>query len=96
METLYFNIDICNVHMNSNEKIFTSQEFYIFCNSIKYAEIDNGELDIIYLDGKNQRFVLANIKDDLEKNRIKIGWGYLKNYNEVLEMLKLSKIIVKK
>ena len=96
METLYFNIDICNVHMNSNEKIFTSKEFYIFCNSIKYAEIDNGELDIIYLDGKNQRFVLANIKDDLEKNRIKIGWGYLKNYNEVLEMLKLSKISVKK
>ena len=27
METLYFNIDICNVHMNSNEKIFTSKEF---------------------------------------------------------------------
>ena len=53
-------------------------------------------MDIIYLDGKNQRFVLANIKDDLEKNRIKIGWGYLKNYDEVLEMLKLSKIIVKK
>ena len=96
MKTLYLNLDICNAPINSDKKIFTSQECYIFCDSIKCIEIDNGELNIFYLDGTNKRFVLADIKKDLEDNRIKIGWGYLKNYNEVLEMLKLSKLSIKK
>ena len=51
METLYLNTEICN--KRNKENIFTKKDFYFFGGSIKYMEIDNGELDIFFIDGTN-------------------------------------------
>ena len=92
METLYLNTEICN--KRNKENIFTKKDFYFFGGSIKYMEIDNGELDIFFIDGTNERFVLEDL-ENTSKEKIKIGWRYIKNYQEVLELLKLSKLAVR-
>lgn len=55
-------------------------------DNIKYVEIEDNQLNFIFKDGKIEKFY----KDDLRGNKDK----YLKNYDEILEILKLNKIRV--
>lgn len=94
MEIIYLDTDFCTLKTGTKEKeyIFTHKDIYIFLESVKYMEVQEGKLDIFYEDGKNQSFVLNDIKNEEEGKHY--GWGYIRNYNEVLEILKLKRLKV--
>lgn len=93
METIYLDTDFCTTRTESKEKeyIYTHKDIYIFLESVKYIEVQDGKLHIFYKDEKNQSFILKDIKNEQEGY---YGWGYIRNYNEVLEILKLKRLRV--
>lgn len=94
MEIIYLDTDFCTTKTGTKEKeyIFTHKDIYIFLESVKYIEVQEGKLYIFYKDGKNQGFILNDIKNEEEGKHY--GWGYIRNYNEVLEILKLKRLKV--
>ena len=94
MEIIYLDTDFCTTKTGTKEKeyIFTHKDIYIFLESVKYTEVQEGKLYIFYKDGKNQGFILNDIKNEEEGKHY--GWGYIRNYNEVLEILKLKRLKV--
>lgn len=94
MEIIYLDTDFCTLKTETKEKeyIFTHKDIYIFLESVKYIEVQKGKLYIFYKDGKNQSFILNDIKNEEEGKHY--NWGYIRNYNEVLEILKLKRLKV--
>lgn len=86
MKLIYLNYTLCELAYQTNEEHLFEREWYINADSIKYVEIENNQLNFIFKDGKIEKFY----KDDLRGDKDK----YLKNYAEVIEILKLNKIRV--
>ena len=83
MKLIYLNYTLCELAYQTHEEHLFEREWYINVDSIKYVEIENNQLNFIFKDGKIEKFY----KDDLRGK-------YLKNYDEILEILKLNKIRV--
>lgn len=94
MEIIYLDTDFCTTRTGTKEKeyIYTHKDIYIFLESVKYMEVQDGKLHIFYKDEKNKSFILKDIKNEQEGKYY--GWGYIRNYNEVLEILKLKRLRV--
>ena len=88
MNLIYLNYTLCELAYQTHEEHLFEREWYINADSIKYVEIEDNQLNFIVTDGEIEIFY----KDDLRGDKDK----YLKNYAEVVEILKLNKIRVNK
>lgn len=87
MNLIYLNYTLCELAYQTHEEHLFEREWYINADSIKYVEIEDNQLNFIFKDGKIEKFY----KDDLRGDKDK----YLKNYAEVIEILKLNKLKIK-
>lgn len=84
MNLIYLNYTLCELAYKTYEEHLFEREWYINVDNIKYVEIENNQLNFIFTNGEMEKFY----KDDLRGNNHK----YLKNYAEVIEILKCNKL----